>query len=125
MTQLRDPFGVKLESRSVNPQDVAIFDKGAQLIHSDEVFHLVRELSGGISSVVRESFCRVTVLPSALVLKGLRKIPVIEGTEGLNAGFEQCVDHMIIKIQALRIGLARPTRKDSRPRDREPESFES
>ena len=125
MIQLRDPFGVELESGSVLSQGIAIFDNGAHLVYGYEVLYFIGEFFGSISGVVRKGLCRITVLPAALVLERLGKIPVIEGAEGLNAGFQQCVDHAMIKIQTLRIGRARSIGKDSRPGDRKPEGLEA
>ena len=42
MIKLRDPLGIELEAGSMSPYHVALFDKGAHLVHRYEVLHLVR-----------------------------------------------------------------------------------
>ena len=48
-----------------------------------------------------------TVHPAAAVLEGQRRIPVVQGGHGGDAGGEQLVDQAVVEVQALRVEARR------------------
>src|SRR5262249_4395498 len=93
----------------------------AKLIDREEVLYAVAELFSDVTRVVGERLCSLLRLPATvLVLERLRQIPVIQRRKRLDAGRFQFVDQAAVEVDPLRIGLARPFRKNARPGDGKP-----
>src|SRR5262249_55046595 len=86
----------------------------------EEMTDAVAQLLGGVGDIVRESFDGVAVLPPALILQCLRQFPVIEGCEWHDPDSDQLVHQAVVEIEALRVWLTGPGRKDARPGDGKP-----
>src|SRR5262249_19010153 len=100
---------------------IAALDERGELVDREIVLHAVAELLGDVSAVVREGLRSVLGYPAAvLVLKRLRKIPVIERGEWLDALGAKLVGEALVEVDALRIRRARALREDARPGDGEP-----
>ena len=70
--------------------------------------------------IVGEHLGGVPAGPAAGVLQRLRQVPMIKCREGLQPGFEQAVDQLVIEVQAGRVGGPPPGGLDAGPGDREP-----
>src|SRR5580765_41220 len=74
--------------------------------------------------VLDERLCRGARGPAARVLECLRRIPVEERRERLDAVRKQLVHESIVEVESRRVDLPAPLRHDARPRDREAERVE-
>ena len=117
--------GIELETGGMDAVAVAEIDEGLDLVHGHEVLDAIGELAGGIAGVVGEGVGGIAALPAALVLELLGKIPVVESTEGLDAGCEELVEHAVVEVEALGIGCAGAIGEDARPGDGEAVGFDA
>ena len=104
---------------------VAEVDVGAELVDGHPVGDAVGELADGVVGVVGEGMAGGDIGPAAFVLESLRKIPVEEGTEGLDAGLTKRIRQALVEVEAFGIGCAGAFREDARPRDGEAEAFDA
>ena len=79
----------------------------------------IAEFPGHISGVVSERLGRITRLPAAFVLEGLRQVPVIERGERRDARLQQLIDQTVVEVETSRVWRARALREDARPGDGE------
>src|SRR5262249_2613557 len=82
------------------------------------MFHAIAELLGHISTVIGKCFWYVPVLPSTLVMQGLRQIPMVKCSERFNARCLQLINQSIVKVKAFCIWFTRSISENSRPGDR-------
>ena len=68
--------------------------------------------------VVGKFFGDVALEPAALVLQGLRQIPMIEAEPRRHAAREQPIDQAVVEIEAALFDRAGACRQDARPRRR-------
>jgi hypothetical protein len=79
----------------------------------------VAEMFGENARVVGEVAGEIAVRPAAAVFEGLGQVPVVEGAEGAESGFEDGVDEAAGVIESGGVGRAGAGGLDARPRDRE------
>jgi hypothetical protein len=68
---------------------------------------------------VGEPFGAIAVLPSAMVLQGMRQVPVVEGGNRRDAPGEQPVDKPVIEVEAPPVDGPAAFRQHAGLRDRE------
>jgi hypothetical protein len=85
---------------------IAGLHERGELVDREVVLHPVAELFGNETRVVGERLRRFGRLPTAvLVLQRLRKIPVVQRHERLDAGGEELVDEPVVEVETLRVRL--------------------
>ena len=89
------------------------------LVERGPAAHPVAEGSERQIGVVGEGVDDAAVDPAALVLEGLRQVPVIERDVGRDAGVEQFVDEARVEVDALLVDRASPFGDQARPAQRE------
>src|SRR3981081_304575 len=121
MTNLIEFLRRQVQTRSVRNEDVAEMDKPRAFVDREEGFYTVAQVSGDIPRIIGECLRGFARLPSTeAVLQRLRQIPMIERRKRLYSVCDQFVDYPVVKIQPLRVWLARSFRKNPRPRNRKP-----
>ena len=114
-----------VNSRRMHAEHVAEHGENPRLVERHPMLHAIAEVFRAYLGIVAEVFRDFAIGPSAHLLEHLRKIPMIERHERLDVVFEELVDHAIVEIDALLIGLTHPMRHDSRPRERDARGIES
>jgi len=122
LREVDDVAGLHREPAIVNPwrmdaEHVAEHGENPRLVERHPMLHAIAEVLRAHLGIVAEVFRDLAIGPSAHVLDHLRKIPMIEGHERLDVVFEELIDHAIVEIDALLIGLTLPMRHDARPRE--------
>ncbi|KAG8507719.1 hypothetical protein J0S82_011404, partial [Galemys pyrenaicus] len=70
--------------------------------------------------VVQEGIHHTFIQPAAMILQGLRQVPVEQRGHGLNVGVQQPVDQLVVVGHTSEAGaVSVPTREDAGPGDRE------
>ena len=69
--------------------------------------------------IVDEARHGVARRPAAVVLQGLRQVPVVQGQVGRDAARQQAVDQALVELQPGLVERAPPLGLDARPADRE------
>ena len=96
------------------------------LIDGEEVLDLGAVLREADLAVLKEVVDALARGPAAvLVLQALRQVKVVQRHDRLDAVLVALVDDVVIVLDAQRVGLACPLRKDARPADGETELFEA
>ena len=101
-------------------QGVAVEGDRGGLVQRHPLRHAVAEPLAGGRAVLGEPFRRRAVHPAAPVLEGERRVPVVQGGHGGDAGGEQLVDEAVVEVQAGGVEGAAAPGLDPRPGDREP-----
>jgi hypothetical protein len=83
------------------------------------VLHAITEAEADSIGQLDERLYRCTVRPTALLLKDLREVPVIESRPRRDAGGQQGVDESIVEVETCFVHDAATVRKDTRPRNAE------
>ena len=117
---LRHPCPAQLQPRRMLPVLIAQLHKRPQLVRRHVVLYLAAQLARHIPGIVGKPPRHIRILPSALVLQRLRKIPVVQRRIRLNPRRQQRIQHPVVEVQPLRIRIAPAIRKHTRPRQREP-----
>ncbi|MPM44278.1 hypothetical protein SDC9_90956 [bioreactor metagenome] len=91
-----------------------------QFVEGEEVLDAVAQAAGDGGGIVGKGRGRVTRLPAALVLQGLRQVPVVEGDEGLDACLKLGIDEAGVEVHARFVHFAGAVGEDARPRDGKP-----
>jgi hypothetical protein len=107
-------------ARCVLPEGVAVERRDVRLVDRDPVLDPVGVPLPDQGGVLGEGLDGLAVEPAAVVLEGLRQVPVVQRHHRLDAGGEQPVDEAVVEVQALLVGLAAALRQHARPRDGEP-----
>src|SRR5258708_21843525 len=68
--------------------------------------------------IIREALCSFSIHPSALVLQGLRQVPVVESDVRLNPGSAEFVHEAIVEVETFLVRAALAPRNDAWPRNR-------
>ena len=89
------------------------------LVVGGPVLDAVAQPRGDRLCVLREGGGGIAHGPSPPVLKRLREIPVIEGDEGSDAGFEQGIDKSVVEVEPRGVHHALTGGHDSGPGDGE------
>jgi len=85
-------LGTTRVPRGVHARAVAEERRTPRLVQRRPRRHAVAECGGHDARVVSEVQCGIAVRPTALVLQDLRQVPVVEGQDGRDPGFEERVD---------------------------------
>jgi len=80
------------------------------------MLHPIAEAPTHDVGILEERFRRGAVWPAALVLQGLRQVPMIERDVGSDAGVQKAIDEARVEVEALFIDGQSPTGTDARPR---------
>jgi hypothetical protein len=91
--------GTALQARREDAPLVAEHGHHPGLVVGGDGRHAVAQLAH-VPGVVDEALHRVAVRPAALVLQGLRQVPVVQRQVGLHAAREQAVDQALVEGQA-------------------------
>ena len=91
-----------------------------RLIEGKIVPHPPLKVCGNRGGVPGEGFCRINIQPAALVLQGLRQIPMVERDIRLDPCRKQRIDQPVIPGKARRVDCPHALREDARPGNREP-----
>ena len=91
-----------------------------RLIEGKIVPHPPLKVCGDCGGIPGKGFCRIGIQPAALVLQGLRQIPVVERDIGLDPCRKQRIDQPVIPGKARRVDCPCALREDARPGNREP-----
>ena len=94
--------------RCVRPDAVPVVGHDVRLVQRREVADPVTQPAGHECGELAERLGRGTDGPSAGVLQGLGKIPVVEGDEGVDAAGEELVDEAIVEREARFVRAPRP-----------------
>ena len=95
-----------------------------RLIEGKIVPHPPLKVCGHRGGIPGEGFCRIGIQPAALVLQGLRQIPVVERDIRLDPCRKQRIDQPVIPGKPCRIDGPRALREDARPGNRESVCFQ-
>ena len=109
----RPPRGVRADAVPVVGDDV-------RLVQRREMTDPVAQPTGHECRELAERIGCRTDGPSAGVLQGLGKVPVVEGDERVDAAGEELVDEAVVEGEARFVGATRPLRQHPGPGDREP-----
>lgn len=82
-----------------------------RLIEGKIVPHPPLKVRGHRGGIPGEGFCRIIIQPAALVLQGLRQIPVVERDIRLDPCRKQRIDQPVIPGKTCRIDWSRALRK--------------
>ena len=91
-----------------------------RLIEGKIVPHPPLKVRGHRGGIPGEGFCRISIQPAALVLQGLRQIPVVERDIRLDPCRKQRIDQPVIPCKARRVDYSCALWEDARPGNREP-----
>src|ERR1700746_184904 len=90
------------------------------LVKNRPVFNTVTKGAGDNTRVICEFGGRVTVKPAAVLLQGLRKVPVIQAEPWPQAFRKEPINQPVIKIETAVLDASSAERRNARPRRREP-----
>ncbi len=107
----------QLEPRRVDADLVAQVGEAADLVGGHEMADAVGQFTRHESRVIRERLRGVARLPAAG--QRLGQVPVEQRDIGLDMILEQIVDHAIVMVDALLVGLPPALREDARPGGRQ------
>ena len=107
-------------ARRVLAERVAVERRHVGLVDRYPVLDAVGVPRADQGGVLGEGLDGVAVEPAAVVLEGLREVPVVERHHRRHARVEQAVDEAVVEVEALLVGHAAPAWQHPRPRDREP-----
>ena len=108
------------KSRRVNPRAVAKPDAALRFVQGKIVPHAPLKMRRHGSCIGGKRLGCICVLPAALVLQGLRQIPVIQRNIRLYACRKQGIHKAVVPSQPCRVDLALPFRENARPSDGKP-----
>ena len=103
--------------RRMQAVNVAVADKDDGLVKGSPQLHPRTKAGVAQAGVLGEGFGGAACFPAALILQGLRQVPVIEGNHRLNIMRQQFIDQIAIKLHACFINLAAPGGQQARPGD--------
>ena len=102
-----DGFAGVLPAGGVDAHVVAEVGRAPRLVERGPMGHPVAEAGDDQPGVVREPLRHVAPGPAAVVLQGLREVPVVQRRVRLEPDLEHLVDQLVVEAEAG-LGLAVP-----------------
>ena len=103
---------------------IAVVGEGPRHVEGSPGGDSVTEMFGEDASIVGVVGGKIAIGPAAAVFKRLRQIPVIDGAEGADVGFEEDIDEAAVVVDSLLIDLACAGGLNARPGCGEAIAFE-
>ncbi len=105
-------------SGSVRAFEITQVGEGGGFVEQHPIGNAVAESACDSINVVSKARRRIAIGPAAGIFERLRQVPVIEGDEGANSGFQQGIDEAAVVINAFGIGRSGPGGLNARPGNR-------
>ena len=108
-----------LQGGRIVTDEVPAHDEPLRLVEGRPIAHAVAEAIEADACIVLEGVRRLLVQPAALILPVLRKVPMVDGYEGLDTELMAGIDQAVVEGNAFLVDLTLAILDDAGPRERE------